>query len=731
MMNPWDKFFNERSKPLWEKFPGLYRAEVVETNDPLNMGRIRFRCPDMHDSSLPAVDCPWAVPCMDLGGRRAGRFTTPVIGDLIWIAFERQHPYGPIWMGFAPATRRKYYSYPQVTNQSPTPVNDNGGIIRKPEDFDLDYLPKDGRPMSHGWVDRYGNIDIHSSVGYFPVEHTLRPPPPDHDALSGTAFTQASAFPQINNPDKKYMARITKYGHIFLMGDQGYHWRKEEGEEGKPDIGEFIGDAEADERFETKRWLFLQKLLNDNVPRARDKDGDQRKILLMSRYGTRLEIRDAGWAQAGPIQSTSRSGEFGPGVQLSKETNTDYRWFKIRTKGGMLFQAYDKGFHPGEDRYIKRPLIQESGSKSELEDKHWGGRKDARWVRLYTRYGLKFVMDDRGSDERSAETREDPRGVGILIKGRRTPSAKAVSRTGDPRGFTWEFNENDEANHSTWSSPLGQAVEINDRYQYTMIAVSMGKGWVPKHLGLKQNEFIRKPLMLRNPEKNAHHLKLDHDNEYIRLKTRGGRGTKPRMPANRTGVGKREIQQGFEARDGRSGDGPWVELVDCQRRGLWFSKQNQLGIWRSKKGRKMYQWFDDRQRAIVIYNNENAGTIDIYANRAVNIISNNNLNLQAGGNISIKAGRNIRMQAGDSLFTLQDGNNIRTNANLNAPQVNAFLSGAFPGPGAGRRRTGGISVPETEAPTVPEFLEPTDRGQTYNGPFEECPREEVEHEIRE
>jgi hypothetical protein len=295
----------------------------------------------------------------------------------------------------------------------------------------------------------------------------------------------------------------------------------------------------------------------------------------------------------------------------------------------------------------------------------------------------------------------------------------------------WEFNENDEANHTTWSSPLGQSIEINDRYQYMMIASALGKGWVPKHQGLKQNEFIRKPMMLRNPEKNTHHLKLDHDNEYIRFKTRGGNGTRPRLPVNPSGVGGGEIQQGFEARDGRNGDGPWVEFVDCQHRGFWFSKQNQIGVWRSKKGRQMYQWFDDRQKSIVIYNNEKAGSIEIYANRTVNIISNNTLNLQAEGNISIKSGRNIRMQAGDTLFTLQDGNNIRTNATFNAPQVNAFLTGAFPGPGAGRPRVGGISVPDSNAPEVPELIEPTDRGQTYNGPFEECPREEVEHEIRQ
>ena len=58
----WSKFFSHRTRTLWERFPGHYRALVVETNDPLNMYRVRFKCPDLHDFDLPSEDCPWAVP---------------------------------------------------------------------------------------------------------------------------------------------------------------------------------------------------------------------------------------------------------------------------------------------------------------------------------------------------------------------------------------------------------------------------------------------------------------------------------------------------------------------------------------------------------------------------------------------------------------------------------------------------------------------------------------------
>lgn len=720
----WDKFFSARQRPLWERFPGIYRAQIVETNDPLNMGRVRFRCPDMHDNDLRTDDYPWAVTAYDMGGRKAGRFAIPVIGDWVWIAFERGHPYGPVVIGAAPPQRRQYYAHPQIANISPVPVNEDGRATKAPQDYNSEYLPKDGRPMVHGWVDRYGNMDVHSSVGYFPIEHRQPPPQADFDAVQNASFKQQSAAPAINDPDLKYMVRMTKYGHMFLMGDQGYHWYKEENSE----LGEFTGDVERDNSFEQKRWKYVQKLINDNVPKASDPAGDQRKIMMMTRYGSRIEMRDAGWAQKGPIESKSRANEFGPRRILSENATEDFRWIKIRTKGGMLLQAYDKGFHPEEDAFIKRPVLDESGPQSEREDKHWGGLRDARFWRMVTRHGIKIVLDDRGSDERNADKRESPRGNGVLIKGRRSPAAKMRDATGNQRGFFWEFNENDAANHTMWGSPMGQAIEMNDRYQYMMLAVSMGKGWVPKYQGLKENEFIRKPTMVANPESNAHHLKIDHDNEYIRFKTRGNRGTKPEAPANPSGVNEGEVQQGFEARDGRNGDGPWVEIVDCQHRGMWFSKQHKLGIWRARQGRQMFQSMDDQQNKIIIYNNEENGTVEIYAARGINIVSGGNLTLQAEGHIFAKAGRSIRFHADTTLLTMTK--NVSTNTTIHAERINAYVCGVMPGGGGGCPNPAGTAVDRIDPPSPPELREPSDRGVTYNGPFEECPKEEVEHEIR-
>jgi len=697
------EFFFRRSLGLDKRFPGHYRAIVVETNDPLNIGRVRFKCPEMHDYDIDDKDCPWAVPCLDMGGKKAGRFMSPVIGDYVWITFEKQHPYGPIWVGFADPTRRKNYTYPQISSPTPVPVNPVGEPIEAPDDFDLKYLPKDGRPMAHGWVDRYGNMDISSSVGFFPSEHDVSPVVDEADAVTKVEFEQSISRPAVNDPDKKYMARVTKYGHVFLMGDQGYHWKKEEKDSNGDEnhLGEFYGEIEKDEKFETRRYLYLQRLLNDDIPKFSEEGGDQRKILMMTRYGSRFEMRDVGWAQLGPIESRSREDEFGESRILSKETEADHRWIKIRSKGGMLIQTYDKGFHPDRDEFIKRSLLEESGEKSEKEDLHWGKDKDARWIRIVTRHGFKIVLDDRGSDPISADVEELPRGNGILLKGRRSPGAKGTESTGDERGFVWEFNENDLANHTTWATPMGNAIEMNDRYQYTMIAATMGKEWVPEHKGIAENEFIRKPMMLNNPEFFSHHLKLDHENEYIRLKTRGGAGPAPQSSLVTPGVDEFELNQGFEARDGDSGQGPWVELVDCQERGFWFSKKQELGVWRAKRGSNMFQAMDDRRGEITIYNGSSPnGLVVLYSNGAVQIMANSDIQIQSSGDVNIRAGGDINLWA---------GRNVNSRKELEVNQ--------------------GLNVPTRPTPKIPSVLSPDDRGAVYNGPFFPCPIEEVEHRI--
>jgi hypothetical protein len=278
-----------------------------------------------------------------------------------------------------------------------------------------------------------------------------------------------------------------------------------------------------------------------------------------------------------------------------------------------------------------------------------------------------------------------------MVKGRRTPgSGGRTTEKGNQRGFNFEFNENDLLNRTMWGSPAGQAMEINDRYQYIMVASTLGPDFQEKFRGVEENEFNRKPIAMGDAELRTHHLKIDLENEYIRLKTRAGNGLGP-LNAKGSAAGG-GINAGFEARDGNSGgDGSWVELVDSSDRGLWLSENNKLAALRASLGAPMYQYIDQKNNVVAVFNGQSSGITQIYAKGNVNIISDGDINLTSAGNI------NMCVTGSDSFIYVNKA--IKVKSDLQ---------------------------PQAKAATPAKFL-PTDRGKTYNGPLEECPKKEVEH----
>lgn len=704
------KFFSIRNKDLNEKFDGHYRSLVVETNDPLNMYRVRFKCPELHDWNLKPEQCPWAVVNSQLGGRRAGSWHHPMIDDWVWITFEKNHPYGPIVTGFCNPTRRKLYTYWSIHTKTPLPVDQNGETADQPDDYLEEYLPKDGRPMSTGWQDRYGNLDISSAVGYFPTEHAKKTPDPDYDALQMSMFDQSKSEPEVNGPDCKYMLRLSKYGNGLFLGDQGYWWKKDSE---SSDYGEFEGDFVKDEQFEINRFKYLTRLFNEDKP----SDHDQRRIMLLDRYGSKFEMRSVGWAQDGPIQSKTREGEYGEPRIISKESEADYRWLKLRSKGGWLFQAYDKGFHPQDDLFIKRKLIDEVGTLTEKEDEHWKD-KDARWFRMVGRHGYKFVIDERGSSDTDAEGKETPRGNGILIKGRRTGSSQSIVKEGDPRGFFWEFNENEDTNQTTWGSPLGNVIQINDRHQY-MLMSSRRKEYPMKWQKLKENEFLLESLVSGDHEKKSHHLKLDLHNEYVSFKTRVGYGDGPDGPIVNPVAISDAMNQGIEARDGARGDGPWVEVVDSGERNLWLWNKGYVICHARRRPDpvNLMWWFDENKKELVIKHNETTGKLQIMSNAPIEIISNSNINVYAKKQLTIRSDERIILTSqGTGLEIGPYG--VLSNKKIEAPEIDV-------------PRTPNISPLPIPVESMAPRLVPNDRGKRYNDVLDApADKDEIEHPIK-
>jgi len=590
---------------------------------------------------------------------------------------------------------------------TPLPVDEHGDPAEKPDDYNKEYLPKDGRPMSHGSQDRYGNVDMTSSVGFFPVEHKKKPPDPDHDAVQSlnagltekpeeeeeTPFDQQTEEPKVNDPDVKYMVRLSKYGTIVLQGDQGYHWQKTDD---SGELGEFEGDFSKDEDFEKERWKYLQRLLNEDKP----KNTDQRRFMILTRYGHFEKMRDVGWKK-------TRVGEYTSEKRvISKDSDRDERWVKTGTKGGWFFQMCDVGFDAEEDEFVKRTLIEDTKHREEYE-KEWE-TEDKRIARLVSRHGFKIVVDDRGSDDKEAEKKENPRGRGLLLKGRRTPGSMGEEVEGDERGFFWEFNEKDESNHTTWGTPSGLVVQMSDKHQYMLLASRKSK-YPEKFVKYKNAEFHDRDLADGGDAgTESYHVLLDHHNEYLRIKTRSGKGDGPvGIPVNPPGV-LGEESQGLECRDGSKGDDPWVELVDSEKRGLFFHGKKGVTVLRSKlvinklnpllNRFTMYSWMDEKDCHIVIRNVEDEGIVQIFCENDVQVIGKN-VDVHAKGKAIIRGDKQVLMAGGGTRVRLISGK-LECTSKMYAPD---FV------------KTGvGIGLPEAPEEIEPPQLEPTNRNERHN-----------------
>src|SRR5690606_30953579 len=76
-------------------FYGKFRGVVTDNQDPLQIGRVRARVPDVTGDQ----DSGWAMPCFPFAGSGMGFFALPSVGAGVWIEFEHGDPDYPIWVG--------------------------------------------------------------------------------------------------------------------------------------------------------------------------------------------------------------------------------------------------------------------------------------------------------------------------------------------------------------------------------------------------------------------------------------------------------------------------------------------------------------------------------------------------------------------------------------------------------------------------------------------------------
>lgn len=558
------KFLNRRSIGLHRRFPGWYRAVVVETNDPLQIRRVRVRIPELHNSDVETEDLPWALPAPWMGGINAGSWANSIIDDIVFVCYENNHSYAPIYCATADPTRRRMYSMWSIYTRSPQAVDEEGNPAESPTEFLQDYLPKDGRPMSSGLSDRYGNFLNFSAYGFSPRQHKVNPASVGTDALSKRNYNVNKEQPQDNDPDLKYLTMGTKYGHTAIFGDQGYQW-----------FNEFEGEFEKDKQFEQDRYQYLLKYFNEQQP----KDRDQRRIDIRTRLGHKLEMRDVGWDK-------SREGEYGESKEIGDSQDRDERWIKLRTKGGHLFQMLDVGFDPENDVFYKRLNQAEFGDEVD-EEPELG--EDQRMIRFITRHGNMLVLDDRGSDPIDAR-KEMPHGNGFLLRSR--------------KGFQCEANDKPEADRMQFISPKDQIVEINDRFQYILLSTTQS-GEIhtesnPTSLRTRERRSLYSEVtgQTHDPLGNTYHMVLDKQNCMIRIKDPNGAG--------------------MEIRGSGAPCGEWTETRDKDDRMLWLSPTDKIVLLRDMPGFK-YVLLDENDDTILIRNEE--GRIQIRAKNNIELKS--------------------------------------------------------------------------------------------------------------
>src|SRR2546427_8910909 len=76
-------------------FYGKYRGIVTDIDDPLMIGRVKARVPDV----MGDHEIGWAMPCAPFGGSGMGFFALPKVGAGVWMEFECGDPEYPIWSG--------------------------------------------------------------------------------------------------------------------------------------------------------------------------------------------------------------------------------------------------------------------------------------------------------------------------------------------------------------------------------------------------------------------------------------------------------------------------------------------------------------------------------------------------------------------------------------------------------------------------------------------------------
>jgi hypothetical protein len=85
----------QTSEEQTSRFFGKFRGLVTDNQDPLSLGRIKAKVPEV----LTDVETGWALPAAPYSGNGVGVYTVPAVDAGVWIEFEAGDVSRPIWTG--------------------------------------------------------------------------------------------------------------------------------------------------------------------------------------------------------------------------------------------------------------------------------------------------------------------------------------------------------------------------------------------------------------------------------------------------------------------------------------------------------------------------------------------------------------------------------------------------------------------------------------------------------
>ena len=143
---------------------GFYRALVVDNDDPDQLGRVKIRIPGVLGTGdqIPVNYLPWAVPATSIftgSGSDYGNFAVPEVGSYVFVFFEAEDIYQPVYFAEAPtklhglpSERTTNYPYRKV-------LKTKNGLIILVDDFskEIQINHPTGASLK---IDSSGNVTI-------------------------------------------------------------------------------------------------------------------------------------------------------------------------------------------------------------------------------------------------------------------------------------------------------------------------------------------------------------------------------------------------------------------------------------------------------------------------------------------------------------------------------------------------------------------------------------------